>query len=672
MKSPKRATNAPSSRPKESVEARQFPEWLVPLCVAIVTFGVFFPALVNDFVNWDDDKILYDNPYYRGLGWDQLKWMFSTFLMGHYQPLTWVTFALDYQLWGMAPFGYHLTSLLLHTANALLFYWVSQRLLRAAIGPLSEEDNWRLELSAGLAALLFAIHPLRVESVAWATERRDVLSGLFYFLTLYFYLRAGENSHPSSHRRWLGAAVAAYLLSLMSKAMAMTLPVVLLLLDIYPLKRLAGNPANWFKRESRAVLYEKLQFVILAIGFAIVALIAQEVTGALKPLEQLGVLSRLLQAGFAYIFYLWKTIWPFGLAPIYELPIETGLWFWVFVLSTGAMIGLTLALYSSIGRWPMVFACWVYYIVVLAPVTGVAQSGPQLVADRYSYLACLGWPLLLAGGVFRWWPGRESRASGQRQLFAATVLLVLVSLGFLTWQQTAVWRSPISLWQHGTKAEPLSSIAHYNLGRALERENDSTAAIESYRRAVAVNPSYTKAHFNLARLLALKGLEAEAIAHYRRVIEVRPDHTDAHNDLGLLLELKGEDAAALVEFRKAIQLEPDHPKALFNLAELLAKQGDLTSATAHYEQAARINPNEPAIQIRLAIVLARQGQLESATRHFRRAVELQPADADARVLLARALAAQGKQDEAQRHYQDALRLHQAGGKTAGDPGRSPK
>ena len=672
MKSPKRATSAPSSRPKESVGARRFPEWLVPLCVAIVTFGVFFPALVNDFVNWDDDKILYDNPYYRGLGWDQLKWMFSTFLMGHYQPLTWVTFALDYQLWGMAPFGYHLTSLLLHTANALLFYWVSQRLLRAAIGPLSEEDNWRLELSAGLAALLFAIHPLRVESVAWATERRDVVSGLFYFLTLYFYLRAGENSHPSSHRRWLGAAIAAYLLSLMSKAMAMTLPVVLLLLDIYPLKRLAGNPANWFKRESRAVLYEKLPFIILAIGFAIVALIAQEVTGALKPLEQLGVLSRLLQAGFAYIFYLWKTIWPFGLAPIYELPIETGLWFWVFVLSTGAMIGLTLALYHSMRRWPMVFACWVYYIVVLAPVTGVAQSGPQLVADRYSYLACLGWPLLLAGGMFRWWPGRESRASGQRQLVAATVLLVLVSLGFLTWQQTAVWRSPISLWQHGTKAEPLSSIAHYNLGRALERENDSTAAIESYRRAVAVNPSYTKAHFNLARLLALKGLEAEAIAHYRRVIEVRPDHADAHNDLGLLLELKGEDAAALVEFRKAIQLEPDHPKALFNLAELLAKQGDLTSATAHYEQAARINPNEPAIQIRLAIVLARQGQLESATRHFRRAVELQPADAAARVLLARALAAQGKQDEAERHYQDALRLTRAAGKTAGDPARSPK
>lgn len=672
MKSPKRATGTQSSRPQQAEGARSFPAWLVPLIVALATLGAFFPALLNDFVNWDDDKILYDNPDYRGLGWDQLRWMFSTFLMGHYQPLTWVSFALDYQLWGMAPFGYHLTSLLLHTANAVLFYGVSRRLFGAALGTLAEGENWRLELSAGLAALLFAIHPLRVESVAWATERRDVLSGFFYFITLDFYLRAAANSQPSSRRRWLGAAVAAYLLSLLSKAMAITLPVVLLLLDIYPLKRLAGKPADWFKRESRALLYEKWPFAILAMGFAIVALIAQEVTGALKPLEQFGVLSRFLQAGFAYMFYLWKTIWPFGLAPIYELPIETGWWAWVFVLSTAAMVGLTVALYSSIGRWPMVFACWVYYIVVLAPVTGVAQSGPQLVADRYSYLACLGWPLLLAAGLFRWWPGRESRASGQRQCVAAAVLLVVVSLGFLTWRQTKVWRSPISLWQHGTQVEPLSSIAHYNFGRALERENNPTSAIDSYRRAVAVNPRYAKAHFNLARLLALKGLEAEATAHYRRVIEIRPDHADAHNDLGLLLEMKAEDAAALAEFRKALRLEPGHPRALFNIAELLAKQGDLTSATAHYEQAARVNPNEPAIQIRLAIVLARQGQLEAATRHFRRAVELSPADADARVLLARALAAQGKQHEAERLYQDALRLHQAGGKTAGDPARSAK
>ena len=217
MKSPKRATNAQSGRSTPALCAQRFPAWVVPVFVVVATLGAFFPALLNDFVNWDDDKILYDNPFYRGLGWVQVKWMFSTFLMGHYQPLTWLSFAIDHQLWGMAPFGYHLTSVLLHAGNAAMFYCVSRRLLRAAIGKLADEQSWRLELSAGLSALLFAIHPLRVESVAWATERRDVLSGFFYFVTLYFYLRAVENSHPGTFRKWLGAATIAYLLSLLSK-----------------------------------------------------------------------------------------------------------------------------------------------------------------------------------------------------------------------------------------------------------------------------------------------------------------------------------------------------------------------------------------------------------------------------------------------------------------------
>ena len=656
MKSPKRATGAPLSRSQDAPRAQRLPTWLVPLCVAVATFTAFAPALLNGFVNWDDDKILYDNPYYRGFGWDQLKWMFSTVLMGHYQPLTWLSFALDYQLWGMAPYGYHLTSLLLHSANAVLFYVLSRRLLAAALGSSAPQAWWRLELSAGLSALLFAIHPMRVESVAWATERRDVLSGLFYFGTIYCYLRAVETLPAAGRRRWLGAALIAYLLSLFSKAMAITLPVVFLLLDVYPLKRLAGRPADWFKRESRALLYEKLPFALLAFAFAATALFAQQVTGALKPLDQFGIRSRLLQAGYAYIFYLWKSIWPAGLAPIYELPVDTGLWFWLFVLAALATIGLTIMVYLLRRRWPMVLAGWLYYLVVLAPVTGIAQSGPQLVADRYSYLACLSWPLLLAAGFYRYWPSPGSRALRSSQWAIAVALIVVTGLGILTWRQTAVWRSPLSLWQHATAMEPMASIAHYNQGRALERENQINGAIESYRRAVTVNPSYAKAHFNLARLLAINGLEAEALGHYRRVIEIHPDHADAHNDLGLLLELHGDENAARAEFEKTLQFEPEHDKALFNLAELLAKQGELAQSIGFYERAAHSNPNAAAIQMRLAIALARQGQLELATRHFRRAVELQPANGEARALLARSLAAQGKAEEAEQYYRDAQRL----------------
>ncbi|MSP40045.1 MAG: tetratricopeptide repeat protein [Deltaproteobacteria bacterium] len=671
MKSTQRATSRRSNATSQSEVSLRWPRWFVPLVIAAVTLAAFFPSLSNDFVNWDDDKTLYDNPFYRGLAWPQIKWMFTTFLMGHYQPLSWLTFAFDYSLWGMNPVGYHLTNLLLHMANGVLFYFVTRRLLVAALAIPPSAENWRLDLSAGLAALLFAIHPLRVESVAWATERRDVLSGLFYFATIYFYLRLVECSKFSTRRRWLCATLAIYFLSLLSKATAITLPFILLVLDVYPLKRLTGRPGQWFKRESRGVLGEKLPFLILALAFAVAALLAQQVTGALKPLEQFGIASRLLQAGYAFMFYLGKTLWPVSLAPIYELPVDVGSWFWLFVFCGVGTIALTMALFFFKRRWPALLACWVYYLVVLAPVTGVAQSGPQLVADRYSYLACLGWPLLIAGGFYRLSP--QESFNRQRYFFSSGfAIMVVFSLAILTWNQTKIWRSPIALWQHGTAVEPLASIAHYNLGRAYERENNLAPAIESYRRAATVNPSYAKAHFNLARLLALKGDEAQALAHYRRVIEIRPDHADAHNDLGLLLELKGEDTAAVVEFHRAMEIEPAHGRALFNLAELLARQSDLAKAIVMYERAARSEPNQAAIQVRWAIALARQGQLASATEHFRRALELQPNDSDAHVLMARSLAAQGNKDEAESHYRQALRLMKAAGKSSGSELRELK
>ena len=673
MKTNNRTSGKKSSKPGQSVSNQTWPRWLVPLSIVVVTCAAFFPALLNDFVNWDDDKILIDNPYYRGFGWNQLKWMFTTFHMGHYQPLSWLSFAADYLLWGMDPFGYHLTNLLLHAANSALFYFVSLRLLGAALSISDGEENWQLSVSAGLSALLFAIHPLRVESVAWATERRDVLSGLFLLITVGCYLRAAAMQERNTRRWWLGMMLVGYTLSLLSKAIGITLPAVLLLVDVYPLRRLQGSPLNWPKPQYRAVLYEKLPFIVLAVGFAIVALLAQHTTDALKPLDQFDVVSRVLQASLAFMFYLWKTLFPIHLSPIYELPVDIGPWFWLFVLSGVGTVTITVALYYLARRWPAAVTAWLYYVIVLAPVTGIAQSGPQLVADRYSYLACLGWPLLIGGGIFRSWSAGDSNQTSQRPFVAtAVVVMAIVALAILTWHQTQVWRTPITLWRHAVAVTPYSSIAHYNLGRALERENKSNQAMESYRRAVFANPRHAKAHFNLARLLALNGLDGEAIDHYRQVLEIRPDHADAHNDLGLLLEMRGDMAAAQSEFQQALRLEPNHDKAFFNLGELFAKQGDLAKATSYYQQAARINPNQAAIQVRLGLVLARQGQLESATTHFLMAVKLKPDYAEAHVLLARSLAAQGKKDEAESYYREALRIMKTQRKTTGDESRNSK
>jgi Flp pilus assembly protein TadD len=403
--------------------------------------------------------------------------------------------------------------------------------------------------------------------------------------------------------------------------------------------------------------------VLPAAACAVAALFAQYTTGALKPLDQFDFLSRILQASLALMFYLFKTILPINLSPIYELPVDVEPWFWLFVISLVGAIALTFALIYLARRWPAPLACWVYYVIVLAPVTGIAQSGPQLVADRYSYLACLSWPLLVAGGLLRLW-NRNADQSGARAVFAtglATTALVIV--GVMTWSQNAIWRTPITLWQHAVAVAPASSIAHYNLGRTLEREHDPDRAIESYRRAVAANPSHSKAHLSLAALLAGKGFGEQAIEHYRKALAIRPDHADAHNNLGLLLETAGDLEAAAAEYAAAIKIDPNHDKALYNHAGLLAKKGDLAQAAATYEQAARVNPNAFEIQIGLAITLARQGRLESATRHFFRAVELKPDDAEGHILLARALASQGKTTEAEKHYREALRVLQSQSKS---------
>ena len=233
--------------------------WLVPVLIAVLTGAAFFPALENGFVDWDDEKTLLDNPNYRGLGWDQLRWMFTTFYMGHYQPLSWMTFGLDYLLWGIDPFGYHLTNLLLHTANAVLFYFLTLRLL--SLPARAVPGEFALQVAAGFAALVFALHPLRVESVAWVTERRDVLSAFFLLWTILCYLRATAGAEGDSARwRWLSAAVIVYGLSLLSKAGGITLPVVLLVLDVYPLRRLGVEAGKWFGPAARQVWWEKVPF----------------------------------------------------------------------------------------------------------------------------------------------------------------------------------------------------------------------------------------------------------------------------------------------------------------------------------------------------------------------------------------------------------------------------
>jgi Tfp pilus assembly protein PilF len=583
---------------------------LAPWLIALVTFAAFLPALQNQFV-WDDDENFVDNYHYRGLGWTQLRWMWTAFHLGHYIPLTWMTFGLDYLLWGMNPVGYHLTNLVAHAANAALFYLVAFRILALAMPGPVKPGQARLALSASIAALLFALHPLRVESVAWATERRDVLSGLFYVLTILAYLRAWDRE--GERGRWYWVAVALFGCALLSKSMAVNLPVVLLILDVYPLRRL-GGATGWWGAPARRVYVEKIPFFLLAAAASAITFMANTV---MASLDQLSVLGRLAISAYSLSFYLWKTVAPVSLSPLYELgPVDP--WATPFLLSYGGVLAITALAWARRRRWPGLATAWLAYVVILLPVLGVFQNGPQIAADRYTYLAGLGWAILTGAGL---------RCSRRPLSFVSIGLVVVLFVGFgtLTWNQVHVWQDTEKLWAHALAIDPKSPTAHLNVGAVLADQGKLAEAIEHYRQALHFKPDYAFAHYNLGTALARRGQPAEAAEHYRRALAIKPDYAGALNNWGNTLTQMGKLAEAVELYRRALTIKPDYADAHYNLGVALAQQGKPAEAIELFQRALKIRPDYADAHRNWGSVLAQQGKPAEADEHFRRALRIRPA-----------------------------------------------
>jgi protein O-mannosyl-transferase len=677
--------------------AARLASYLLPGLVAVITFIVFSPALRNGFVNWDDLETLVENQNFRGFTWSHLRWMFTTFHLGHYQPLSWLTFSLDYLLWGMDAFGYHLTNILLHSANAVLFYFVTLRLLEIAT-PISSAIV--LMLAAGFSALVFAIHPLRVESVAWATERRDVLSGFFLLLAVLSYLKAaGRETKHTSGRRWLAVSALLYVLSLLSKGSGMTLPLVLLVLDVYPLRRLGGGMGKWFGGGARRVWLEKLPFFIAAVAAGAVALTAQQKAGALVSTETHDLTGRIVQALYGITFYMVKTLLPTNLAPLYEIPFDLHLFHWRVILAAAVFLLSCVGFFAARYRWPGAMTGWIVYLLLLAPVLGVAQAGLQLVADRYSYLSCMVWAILFATLLVRLWrPSMDGvPRPGIAALFIAIPLFVFFGLGSLTWRQTKIWHDSETLWNHALAASP-SSMAHFHVGRFMAQQGDLAEAEKHLRRAVEINPTNDVIQSNLALVLARQGNLPEATAHFYRALEINPADPATLNNMGITLAQQGKLDEAIQHFQRSLEIKPNDASGHTNMANLLLDRGDVDGATKHLRVAIEIDPADADNHNTLAIISAKRGNLAEATGYLRRVVELKPADAaaannlaitlakqerldeaaqrfeaalridpnfaEAHAGLARVLAAQKKPEEATRHYQEALRILKAQQKTA--------
>ena len=634
--------------------AAKLASYLIPGLVAVITFIVFSPALRNGFVNWDDLETLVENQNFRGFTWSHLRWMFTTFHLGHYQPLSWLTFSLDYLLWGMDAFGYHLTNILLHSANAVLFYFVTLRLLEIAT-PISSAVV--LMLAAGFSALVFAIHPLRVESVAWATERRDVLSAFFLLLTVLSYLKAVDPANNTSGRRWIAVSAVLYVLSLLAKASGITLPLVLLVLDVYPLRRLGGGMGKWFGVDARRVWLEKLPFFIAALAAGAVALAAQQKAGALVTTETHDLAGRVAQGLYGVIFYIVKTLQPTDLAPLYEIPPELHLFHWRVIFAAVVFLLISLGFFLARHRWPAALTGWVAYLLLLAPVLGVAQAGLQLVADRYSYLSCMVWAILFATLLVRLW--RQSMDGvprpGIAALFIAIPLFVLFGLGSLTWRQTRIWHDSETLWNYALAVSP-SSMAHFHVGRFTAQQGDLAEAEKHLRRAVEINPTNDVIQSNLALVLARQGNLPEATAHFYRALEINPADPATLNNMGITLAQQGKLDEAIQHFQRSLEIKPNDASGHTNMANLLLDRGDVDGATKHLRVAIEIDPADADNHNSLAIISANRGNLSEATGYLRRVVELNPADAAAANNLAITLAKQGRLDEAAQRFEAALRI----------------
>jgi tetratricopeptide (TPR) repeat protein len=431
--------------------------------------------------------------------------------MGHWIPLTWLTLGLDYTLWGMDARGYHLTSLVFHAATAVAVFALACRLLEQALPRNTSPSD--ITVGAAAAALLFAVHPLRVESVAWVTERRDVVSGFFYVLTLVCYVKAATaaSGKPETRlqSRWYGLSLACFAAALLSKSMAVTLPVALLVLDVYPLRRL-GGAAGW--RRARPWV-EKLPFFGLAIAATAIAFTALMTLSNTPPLANMGIGPRLLLSVYGLAFYLFKTALPIDLSPLYAVTVTIS-WRHFAAVIAGTVIAVSMR-----RRWPAFTAVWLVYAITLLPVLGLVQNGPQAVGDRYSYLSCLGFAVLAGGAVaWRWAGSRVVRA------FAAAIVLVLV---ILTIQQVRIWHDSLALWSHALAVEPGNRLARINLGAAYVTEGRIPEAIAQYQEVLRVSRDKARWYAVLGWLYATDGRVADALPLLIEALRLEPGKPDA-------------------------------------------------------------------------------------------------------------------------------------------------
>jgi tetratricopeptide (TPR) repeat protein len=621
----------------QAVARPLLPDWFLAALLALATLALYWPATHHDFVNYDDDRYVTANVQVQnGLTFENLKWAFKNPVADNWHPMTVLSHMLVCQFFGVNPWAHHLVNVLLHAANAALVFVLLQRLTGA---------RWR----SLMVAALFAVHPLRVESVAWVAERKDVLCGWFGLLALIFYARYAQAAAAKRVRNFLLSpaywlAWCCFALGLMSKPMLVTWPFVLLLLDYWPLERVASyksnstgtRPFNFQLSILNRLLLEKIPFFILSAAASVATYLVQQHGGALDMMQNLSLGARCANALIACCRYLEKIFWPANLSVLYPHP---GVWPLLDVLLAGGfLLGLSAVLVMQWRRHPGLLMGWLWFVGTLVPVCGLIQVGLQSIADRYTYLPTLG---IL---IFAVWGATELTSSWRHQtaLLAAAGSAAVLLCAVLTRQQLAYWQDGETLFRHAIAVTENNYIAQYNLGVALDQKNQTDEAIRQYEAVLRVKPDYAGAHVNLGSDLDSRGQTDAAIREYQEAIRLAPDNTSARTDLGIAYFNTGQNEAAISQYQEVLRLSPDNPYARNNLGGPLYKLGRTDDAVHQFQEALRLKPDYVAAHLNLANVLAKMGSTNEAVRQYQEVLRLNPDHAEARERLAKILEPPGK------------------------------
>jgi len=578
---------------------------IVCVCIflAVLTWIVFGQTLRHDFINYDDPRYVYENTKITGrLSISGIAWAFTHIHSENWHPLTTITHMLDCQLYGLKAGWHHFTNVLLHSVAVVLLFLV---LLQMTGGPSRTGSIWR----SAFVAAVFAIHPLRVESVAWIAERKDVLSGVFFMLTVLAYVYYARLPRIS---RYL-VVLLVFACGLMSKPMLVTLPFVLLLIDYWPLDRIKGQV--W------ARVLEKLPLIALSAVSSIATLVAQK--GAVGYTEELPILERLNNAVISYVLYIWQMLWPVNLAVFYPHP-ENRLPLWEIISSLFLLICVTAVAITLRKQLPYLITGWLWYLGMLVPVIGLVQVGWQGRADRYTYLPQIG--LYIAA---TWTVADLTRLwRHQRIILSAAALLTIVVLSWRAWVQTRYWRDSETLFKHALAVTTNNDVAENNLGIVYLRKGNLDEAISLLQAAVDLRPDNSPAHENLAKALLQKGHVTDALIHYRKLLELQPDNIEVHNIVGTVLIQQGRIREGVEEWQKVLEIQPDNGNALSNVAWVLATSPDDSlrdgaKAVQLAEQAMRISGRRIPVLFRtLAAAYAEGGQFSEAIQTAQQGIEL--------------------------------------------------